>query len=494
MYFLISTYSNFLTISLRENGKLIEKSIPVDATILNDSEIKNLTEFTKILFNALYDLKGGTYKQIPIIFLTDPIKNHFRFIKSQKELSFDNQTSQIFSELNLNVDDFYFSVHKISPFVSQFVATKKDDIDKYTQIAQELECKLLGVFSYLPLISKYVSHNGNLIIITSYLGNIVVALSEINGIFFNNKYGSFKDSSSIKEMVENLRVFKSTTKNNRIISFNFENPEASKKLGISELQVENEYGYKNPIHNLADKVLNEEYINSTYNLLNAYFVKSKEAKKTSKVTIAVSLIIMMMFGSVWGYTTYFDNNFLSKLSVNVLGDTTSSEPEVKTEPAPVLNKLPESTAELKSSIPTSSVNSTPTKVTITPSVTVTPTPSTTQTQASANIKVDGKDEVIAAPSDPSLFKRDILKVNVINTTGITGFAKKHADFLTVLGYKSVTTGTTNTPQTGTLVKIKPSLGKYKDQIMKDMLTFKDLKIEETLVESSTLDMVVILGK
>ena len=110
MYFLISTYSNFLTISLKENGKLLEKSIPLDATILNDSEIRNITEFTKILFNALYDMKGGGYKNIPIIFITDPVKNHFRFIKSQKELNFDNQTSQIFTELNLEPDNFYFGV------------------------------------------------------------------------------------------------------------------------------------------------------------------------------------------------------------------------------------------------------------------------------------------------------------------------------------------------------------------------------------------------
>jgi hypothetical protein len=83
MYFLISTYSNYLTITLNENGKLIEKSTPLDATVLNDSEIKNITEFTKILFNTLYDLKGGSYKNIPIIFLVDPVRTHFRFIKSQ---------------------------------------------------------------------------------------------------------------------------------------------------------------------------------------------------------------------------------------------------------------------------------------------------------------------------------------------------------------------------------------------------------------------------
>ena len=209
MYFLISTYSNFLTISLKENGKLTEKSIQLDATVLNDSEIKNITEFTKILFNNLYDLKGGNYKNIPIVFLMDPLKNHFRFIKSQKELNFDNQTSQIFTELKIEGNDYYFGVHKISPFVSQFIATKKSEIDTYVSVANELECDLLGVFSYLPMIARHAAHSGNLILITSYFGNIVIALSEMGGIYFNNKYGSFKDVGSVKEMVENLRIFKS---------------------------------------------------------------------------------------------------------------------------------------------------------------------------------------------------------------------------------------------------------------------------------------------
>lgn len=486
MYFLISAYSNFLTISLKESGKLIEKSIPVDATILNDSEIKNVTEFTKILFNALYDLKGGSYKQIPIIFITDPVKNHFRFIKSQKELSFDNQTSQIFTELNINPDEYYFSVHKISPFVSQFVATKKDEMDKYVTIAQELECKLLGVFSYLPLIAKHVSHNGNLIIVTSYLGNIVVALSEINGIFFNNKYGSFKDGSSIKEMIENLRVFKSSTKNNKIVSFNFENPEASQKLGISEIHIENEFGYKNPIHNLADKLLNEEYINSAYNLINAYFVKTKESKKSSKVLVSVFTSLFLLSGSVWGYSHYFDKDLINKVVVNVLGDSTvAEEVTTPTEPAPVLNKLPETLPTQSASLPNVSLMTKPSSSTSNTSQSSSPT---------VGIEVDGKKEAIVAPSDASMFKRELLKVNVINTTGITGYAKKNADFLSVLGYKDVTVGTSNTLQEGTLVKIKPSLSKYKDQIMKDTLTFKDIKIEETLTETSPLDIVVILGK
>jgi hypothetical protein len=467
MHFLISTYSNFLTISLNENGKLTEKSIPLDATVLNDSEIKNVTEFTKILFNALYDIKGGGYKNIPIIFLTDPVKNHFRFIKSQKELNFDNQTSQIFTELNLDPENYYFGVHKISPFVSQFVASKKSDIEVLINVANELECELLGIFSYLPLIAKHTAHNGNLIIISSYLGNIIVALSEMNGIYFNNKYGSFKDAPSVKEMVDNLRVFKSSTQTNKIVSFNFENPEASAKLGISEIVINNDLGFKNPIHNLAEQVINEDYINSTYNLVNCYFQKSKEKKKPSIVVVGAFMMFAMLGVGGWAYNTYVDNNFYNLVVQNVLGDNTSDHDQILTEPTPILNKLPE--VSQNSSFPVGEIK---------------------ETQPGSSIIT----EFSTPPSTVGEFKRETYKVSIVNSTGVTGLAKRNSQVLEILGYKSIQLGTSNDPITGSLVKIKPSLVKYKDQILKDLVTFKDLKLEETLPETSAVDLVLILGK
>ena len=467
MHFLISTYSNFLTISLNENGKLTEKSIPLDATVLNDSEIKNITEFTKILFNALYDMKGGGYKNIPVIFITDPVKNHFRFIKSQKELNFDNQTSQIFTELNLDSDNYYFGVHKISPFVSQFIASKKSDIEVLINVANELECELLGIFSYLPLIAKYANHNGNLIIISSYLGNIIVALSEMNGIYFNNKYGSFKDAPSVKEMVDNLRVFKSSTQTNKIVSFNFENPEASAKLGISEIGLSNDLGFKNPIHNLASQVINEEYINSSYNLINCFFQRSKEKKKPSMVIVGALMMFMMTGIGGWAYNTYVDNNFYNIVVQNVLGDNTSDHDEILTEPTPVLNKLPD--VADNNSFPVGEVK---------------------ETQPGSSII----SEFSTPPSNIGEFKRETYKVSIINSTGVTGLAKRNSQVLEVLGSKGIQLGTSNEAITGNLVKIKPSLAKYKDQIMKDLVTFKDLKVEETLPETSAVDLVLVLGK
>lgn len=481
MYFLVSIYSNILSVSLLENGRLNEKTIPVDATIVHDSNINNITEFTKILFNALYDMKGSSYKHIPVVFLTDPTKTFFRYIKSQKELNFDNQTSQIFSELNITPDDYYYSVFKISPFVSQFVASRKTDIEKYITIANEIECDLKGIFSYLPLVAKYVSHNGNLIIISSYLGEIVVGLSEMNGIYFNDKYGSFKDANSVKKMVENLKMFKSSTHDNKLISFNFENPIASAKLGIPELQLDNEHNYSNPIHNIASKILSEEYLDSHYNLVNSYFEKSREVKKPSKAVILAFAFSFLAMISAWAYNQYIDQSFFQKVAENVLGDSNKA---VETEEAKetTLNRLPEPPKDESELV--------------------------SQGQAIGNGAIDAKDKesldlkelAKSQTSNPETskaeFKRENYKMSILNSTGISGLAKRTSDRIGVLGYKNIQIGTSNTPQEGNLIKIKPSLTPFKDKIMKDfdLIELKDLKIEETLTAESAVDILLILGK
>jgi len=478
MYFLISTYSNILSISLFENGRLNEKTIPVDATVLHDSNINNITEFTKVLFNALYDMKGSAYKHIPVIFLVDPSKAYFRFIKSQKELNFDNQTSQIFSELNINSDDYYFSVFKISPFVSQFVASKKTDIDKYITIANEIECSLKGVFSYLPLVAKYISHNGNLIIISSYLGNIVVALSEMNGIYFNDKYGSFKDASAVKKMVDNLRLFKSSTHDNKLISFNFENPISSSKLGIPELVLDNELNFSNPIHNLAHRVLAEEYLNSHYNLINSFFVKSGEVTKPSKLLVgSLALTILTIFGA-WAYNTYVDNNFFNKVVVNVLGDS-STKNEEKKDKEVSLERLPEPPDD--STTPLAAVNT-----------------SEKEDKEALDLKQLALSQKPSSGSDTQNveFKRESYKMSILNSTGISGLAKSTSERISILGYKNITIGTSNVPQSGNLVKIKKNLSSFKDKILKDLdlLDFKNVQIEESLTSESAVDILIILGK
>lgn len=466
--FIVSTYSNYLTVSYREGSNLIEKSIPLELSILENSNIKLVDEFKKILYNTLYDIKGLSYKNIPVVFILDPLKVDFRFYKKSKEVSEEDSLNNIFDDIGKKKDSVYYSVQKKSPLFSQFVSINKNDIDILEQVARELGLQIKGIFSYLSLLTKYVNHPGNLIIVTSYLGDIFLTLSEQNSIYFNNSYGSFRDVSNIKRLVENLRLFKNNGKNSEIVSFNFENPEITNKLNIQEVEFNNDYGYINPIHALADVALElfeNEIYSLNYNLLNSVQVEPSETE--NKVPI-LKYAFMIVFSTIIGATGYYLSFVNPNLVSNVLGSNSSSSAE-ETPQEPQENIVPGSQMTF-------------------PRVSV-PLENTSESDLLTGEGVD-----LTAPTSTLSLPKDKIKVQVLNSTGITGRARSKAELLKSLGYKNVEVGDTKPVIDGTLMKVNPLYMSYKDAFMKELITFEGLKIEENTDISSKFDIIIVLGK
>lgn len=471
--FIISTYSNYLTVSLREGSNMIEKSIPLELSILENSNIKLVDEFKKILYNTLYDMKGMSYKNIPVVFVLDPLKVDFRFYRNSKDASEEETLNNLFEEINKSKDSVYFSLQKKSPLYSQFVAVNKNDLDIIQELSDELNLKVKGIFSYLSLITKFANHSGNLIVVTSYLGNIVLTLSEQNGIYFNNLYGTFKDISNIKKLVENLRLFKNNGKNSEIISFNFENPEITNKLNLPEIEVPNSYGYLNPIHSLVDASLDqnsEDFFSSNFNLNN--LAKSDESSEKAPIPYMRYAFILIMSFIVGGgayYLSYVNPNALN----NVLSATDSGDnsEERKTQLNGSEQTLPMLSVPQISSSPDGSSNS-----------------STTSKDDLFN------DVDLSAPTNTFSLPKSTMKVQVLNSTGVTGLAKRNAELVKALGYKNVEVGDTKPTIEGTLIKVSSSYKAYKDAIFKEFITFKGLKVQENTDSSPKSDIIVIIGK
>jgi len=466
--FIVSTYSNYLTVSYREGNNLIEKSTPLELSILENSNIKVVDEFKKILYNILYDIKGMSYKNIPVVFVLDPLKVDFRFYKKSKDTSEEDSINNIFEDIGKNKDSTYFSIQKKSPLFSQFVAINKNDIDILEQVSSELGLQVKGIFSYLSLLTKYINHPGNLIIVTSYLGNIVLTLSEQNSIYFNNSYGSFRDVSNIKKLVENLKLFKNNGKNSEIVSFNFENPEITNKLNIQEVEFANDYGYVNPIHALADvtlEIFENEIYSLNYNLLNTIQVENVEAdKKMPILKYAFMLIFSFIIGSTGYYLSFVNPNLVS----NVLGTRSQETP---TEPEP----------EIKEAVVPGSDMTFP-RVSV---------PLETPPEAGL---LTGEGVDLTAPTSTLSLPKDKIKVQVLNSTGVTGKARSKADLLKSLGYKNVETGDTKPVIDGTLMKVSPTYMNYKDAFLKELITFESLKIEQNTDTAPKFDIIIILGK
>ena len=471
--FIISTYSNYLTVSLREGSNMIEKSIPLELSILENSNIKLVDEFKKILYNTLYDMKGMSYKNIPVVFILDPLKVDFRFYRNSKDASEEETLNNLFEEINKSKESVYFSLQKKSPLYCQFVAVNKNDLDIIQELADELNLKIKGIFSYLSLITKFANHSGNLIVVTSYLGNIVLTLSESNGIYFNNLYGTFKDISNIKKLVENLKLFKNNGKNSEIISFNFENPEITNKLNLPEIEIPNSYGYLNPIHALVDASLdqnNEDFFNSNFNLDN--LVRADDISDKAPVPYlryAFILILSFMVGGGAYYLSFVDPNVLN----NVLSATDSQ------------SNSEEKKSQLNGSEQTLPMLSVP-QISSSPSISSGPA-STSKDDLFGNVD-------LSAPTNTLSLPKSTLKVQVLNSTGITGIAKRNAELVKALGYKNVEVGDTKPAIEGTLIKVSPKYKAYKDALFKEFITFKGLKVQENTDSAPQPDILVIIGK
>jgi len=470
--FIVSTYSNYLTVSFREGDNLIEKSIPLELSILENSNIKIVDEFKKILYNVLYDIKGMSYKNIPVVFILDPMKADFRFYKKSKDMSEEESLNSLFDEIGKNKDSVYYSIQKKSPLFSQFVAINKNDIDILEQVSNELGLKVRGIFSYLSLLTKYVNHPGNLIMVTSYLGNIVLTLSEQNSIFFNNSYGSFRDISNIKRLVENLKLFKNNGKNSEIVSFNFENPEITNKLNIQEVVFNNDYGYVNPIHALADVTL-EIFENEIYNLnFNLKNIVSIEPESTQTGIPILKYAFIMIFSLLVGGGGYYLSFVNPSLVTNVLGtnsDKNLPNQEVTTEPSSSSSVVPGS----QSTFPRLAVP--------------------VESSPKADL-ITGENVDLTAPSNTLSLPKDKIKVQVLNSTGITGKARSKAELMKSLGYKNVEVGDIKPVIEGTLMKVDSKYISYKDAFMKELITFENLRIEQNTDSSPKFDLIIVLGK
>lgn len=462
--FIISTYSNYLTVSYREGTNMIEKSVPLELSIVENSNIKLYDDFKKILYNTLYDIKGLAYKNVPTVFILDPAKVDFRFYKNSKDQTPDEALDSIFEEIGKTREQVYFSIQKKSPLFSQFVAIGKHDLDIILDLSKELNINLKGVFPYLGLVTKYVNHFGNLIIVSSYLGNIVLTLSEQNSIYFNNLYGSFRDVANIKKLIENLKLFKNNGKNSEIVSFNFENPEISSKLNLSEVEIPNDFSYSNPIHSLADAALSlygNELYQLNYNLLNLDTGELDLEKKVKVPVLKYALMVVLSF--LIGSGVYYFGFSNPSIIKNVLGSNTevtsdSNEVEKKEDTEPV----------------TSIINY-QNQITI---------PGT-----DLPLEVD-----LSTPQNTLSLPKDKIKVQVLNSTTTTGLASRNAELIKTFGYKNVATGNTSPAVEGTVIKLSTQYFSYKDAILKEFITFNKPKVEQITESSPKFDIIVIIGK
>lgn len=445
----VSLNDNILKISSYDKDGLKGLSCDISNSVATDSKILDTEAFSKSLSDSILELLGAKAKSPQINFLIEPQDVILKFITVNKKDGDINE--QIISEIKTKLDgddieNLYFSYIKIAPFVYQFVGIKKDLLNMYFEIANKLGLSVSSVIPWVLLLPKFVNSGSPCIFIlkSNHSNKQIVALSELNGIYFSGVYEQEKTSKELHELVQELSVYKRATPINKVYTLNYSSFSLDPKYEISQLSIPGQddqtQGFESHLLLNAVTKSNVELLISQLNLINLIPLPAGEKKSTALVRTATFLgTIAAVFLLIGGLVLY--RNHKNVPSSSQLAANSNNNSAVLSE-----NTVNKETTESTSTTSTSDL------------------------------------------------KRNDLSVKIQNGAGISGVAAKARDYMQNLGYKVIEIGNfENSDKQNTLVKIKTSKKEYKNLLINDLKANYSLVVEDGLDETLNYDVLIVIG-
>ena len=432
-----------LTLSTEEDFKTA--SAQVDPAIAHDSEVLDTQAFSEIVLGLIKEVSIKANKKTILNYLVEPNDVILRFLTVNKKTG--DIDEHIVAEIREKLGDqpleeLYFSYQKIAPFVYQFVAIKRDKMERILEIANHLGLSLQGVIPWLMLLPKLVGTNDPCIFIYNTNGNQVVALSELSGIYFSQSFEKEKTSKELEKLVSELSVYKRASPISKIYTVSSESFSLDPNYTVIPLLPSGEEykGIKDfEMHALLNKLISDDpsLLNGQTNLLNLLPLPVEQKKSAPLALIGVGSVITLLL-------------FLGLIYYKVVGNKSAEQSVVPGEDSSqVLSETAEST-----------------------------------------------ESTLAEPEHPSEaeLKKEDLVIRVENGAGVPGVAAKTQEFLESKGYKVLEIG--NAEEVGradTLLKFKASKTGYKDLVINDLKDEYDIVTEETLDESAAYGLLMVVG-
>ena len=422
--------------------------------VVRDSSILNVDEFVNVVNEALTSLNAPNVKKSDLIFLVEPAHVFLRFVVVDKatediDLTILESAREKLSGVGIDIEDLYFAYQKIAPFVYQFVAIRKDDLEQYLDIANKLGIPLKAVIPWVLLLPKFLKSNDPCVFIIKNEMRNVIALSELNGIFYSEDFGEDKKEEDIQELVQQLSVYKRAEPIHKVYTITDSKIELDDSFEVNPLDgisgtEEDIDGYE--LHLMTSQLVNNSgYLNTLVNLLNLLPVPVVAKKKNyALVYVGVAALLLL----VGGYFLY------SRRTNDTLGSDDLTAMETQESPVVLSNQDDEETAP----------------------------ENTEETNNEENT------------TEVSLDKSE-LKIRIENGAGIQGIAGNTQTYLEGKEYTVISIG--NAAEVGredTLLKFKPSFTKFKDLVVTDMESDYTVVVEEDLDESLEYDLLVVVGK
>ena len=345
----------------------------------------------------------------------------------------------------MNLEDLYFSYEKIAPFVYQFVGIKKEKLEKYLEISNNLGIELRSVVPWLLLLPKMVPNSEPCIFISNNNGSQTIALSELNGIYFSDIYETNRTSKELGSLVSELSVYKRIAPITKIYTLTDEQYSFDENYKVIPLIPSGEEfkelkGFE--LHAVLDKLLEEDLSLPTtqVNLLQLLPLPAVANKNSALVYVSAVVAALVILAGVFVL-----------FSANGIGDITGRLARDTQDDTAVLGDLG-----------------------------------------------DAEDTEPEGPEEPEAVElnREDLAIRVENASNIDGVASQTREFLTEKGYVFEQIEIGNAGETGqenTLLRFKDSKMMYASLVSQDMEENYEVLTEGGLDEDSDFDLLILVG-
>jgi len=457
----VSINKNILKIStIDKEAQLKTAMLNVPKELVDDTRIIDPKGFSNLLEKSISQVSVLSKNKLGLNFVMEPQDIFLRYVTVSK--NGQETGEQIISEIkakdpDIKLDTLYFSYKKMAPFVYQFVGIRKEVMDNYLETSNALNIGLKSIIPWVLAFPKYENVNDPAIFVSKVDNDQVIALSELNGIFFAGTYKKEKTSEELTSLVKELSFYKRSSPIKCIFTFNcdsftmpnyeikkIESPKFNGNFNLPE-------GFE--INNIVNFLLDSDptILGGQINVLNMLPLPVVERKGSALlVTGSVIGALLLLVGAYFGITSLGNkkagNEQLAQNNTSqetqVLSETTSQEQPVQEE----------------------------------------------QSQQGTENENPEKDPNVEV-------KRGNLKIRVENGAGVGGLAARTKEYLEGLGYTVLTIDTADSKVQPTVLQFKSTVQKEFENLVKEDIKnkFPEIEVKDNISEDSDYDLLITVG-
>ncbi len=443
---IVSLSNNTLRLTVRSEKGLFHTSEDISSEYVNDSSILSTDGFGRKLAETIAKYSELKLKNPQLVYLVEPSDVVLHFITVSK--SETDAGEQVLGEVKkklegVEIDELYFGYQKIAPFVYQFVGVKKAHLEHILEAANVAKVSLAAVVPWVLLLPKYLESNDPCIFVVGDKSRHVIALAELNGIYFSQTYEDHKSAKEVQKLVQDLSVYKRTSSVSKVFTVSDDAYDFGDAFTVSPLleladDFKDSKGYE--LHLLSEEVLagNKDYLVTQVNLLTLLPVPAVVKKNTSLVYVGVFAgALLLMLG---GFGIFSQLN----------KDSQGSEGDLAAD----------------------------TEVTLPPAV-----------------LSESESEESTASEEPAEVEKEKLVIRIENGAGVPGIAGEAQTFMEEKGYVIDSIGNAeNSDFEVTVIRLKKSASAYQDMLLEDLSTDYKAEVQLDLEDSSDYDALIIIGQ